>query len=265
MSWQSFVDAYDVKARLIPTVIVLLPVLWTAYYLWPALLSNPFLLAGSGITLLSSAYLASMCVRVLGVRFGLHFWRQDGGLPSTRLARMRDPFFQQEQKVRIQRSAFLRFGIRLLSLQEELSDPDEADRRIAAAFREVKEYLRQSNQPALLEKHNAEYAFARNLCGSRSMFVFFAIAGLILCGFNPGPVAMKITALYGSPHAWAFNVGCGLNLAFLLFGIVFGWILLPGMLRLHAECYARRAWVTFLTLSTEPASGDRPKARTSAA
>src|SRR5215471_11322404 len=109
MSWQSLVDPYDVKARLLPTVIVLLPTLWTAYYLWPALLGNPFLLAGSGITVLSCAYLVSMCIRLMGVRFGLKFWRQHGGLPSTRLARMRDPFLQQEQKVRIQRAVLRRF------------------------------------------------------------------------------------------------------------------------------------------------------------
>ena len=265
MSWQGFIDAYDVKARLIPTVIILLPVVWTAYYIWPALLSNPFVLAGSGTTLLSSAYLATMCVRVLGVRFGLHFWRRDGGVPSTRLARMRDPFLQHEQKTRIQRAVFLRFGIRLLPLQEELSNPDEADRRISAAFREVKECLRQSSQSSLLEKHNADYAFARNLCESRSVFIFFAAAGLILCGFNPGRIPMSANTFYELPHAWIFNVGCCLNLAFLLFGIIFGWLLLPGMLRLHAECYARRAWLTFLTLSTEVASENKSKSRTSAA
>lgn len=263
MSWQDFVDAYDVKARLIPSVIILLPVLWTIYYLAPTLLSSPFLLAGSGIMLLSSGYLVSMCVRVLGVRFGLHFWQQHGGLPSTQLARMRHPFLQKEQKVRIQRAVFLRFGIRLLSLPEELENPLEADRRIAAAFREVKAYLRQSGQPALLEKHNAEYAFARNLCGSRSVFVLFALAGLILCCLNPAWIPME--PLNMSPQGWSFNVGCALNVTFVVLGLIFGWVLLPRMLRLHAECYARRAWITFLIASTEPVSGDCSKVHTSAA
>ena len=240
MSWHEFIDGYDLKARVLPAAIILLPLVWTAYYLLPGILENPFLWAGSGLTWVALTYLATMCFRTLGVFYSKRLWRDCGGLPSTRMMRMRDRFLGQEQKSRIQIAVWNRFGIRLFSLAEERANPELADRRIVDAFREIKEALRQSGRSRLIDKHNAEYAFARNLCGSRMVLVCFAAIGAALCGWKNS-----------EPH-WRASLGCYVNIALLVAWLPLGWVILPRVMRLSADTYAERVWMTFLSVSSWP-------------
>jgi len=237
MRWQEFIDGYDWKARVIPTAITLLPLFCTVYYFPPRVLGNPFQLAGSSMLSFALIYLASMVFRDRGVRYAKQFWRERGGLPSTRFGRMRDSFLSQDQKNRIQLAVLHRFGIRLMSLEEECEYPVLADRRIADAFRQVKEFLRRCEGCGLVDKHGAEYGFARNLCGSRIIFVIQAASGVVICGFKSS-----------WPH-WTLTPGCLANLVLLVLWVPFAWLVLPRMLVLNADTYAGRAWVTFLSLA----------------
>jgi hypothetical protein len=133
--WSQFIDGYDWKARLIPTAILLFPVSCTIYYFFPGVLSNPLQLAGSSILAFAFVYLASMFFRDRGVRYAKQFWEERGGLPSTRFGRIRDSYLSADQKNRIQLAVLHRFGIRLMSLEEECEYPALADRRIMDAFR----------------------------------------------------------------------------------------------------------------------------------
>jgi hypothetical protein len=237
MRWHEFIDGYDWKARLIPTAILLVPSLSTIYYFFPGELSNPLQLAGSSVISLAVIYLASMFFRDRGVRYAKLFWDKRGGLPSTRFGRIRDPFLSADQKHRIQLAVLQRFGIRLLSFDEECEYPALADRKIIDAFREIKEFLRRFDGCGLVDKHGAEYGFVRNLCGSRIIFVIQSVSGIVICG-------LKNTWPY-----WNFTPGCWVNLVLLMLWIPFAWFVLPRMLILNAEAYAGRAWVTFLGLA----------------
>ena len=123
MRWQEFIDGYDWKARVIPTAIILLPLFWTFYYFYPGVLGSPLHLAGSSLLSFALIYLASMFFRDLGVRYARQFWNKRGGMPSTRFGRMRDSFLSHDQKKRIQLAVLNRFGIRLMSIQEECERP----------------------------------------------------------------------------------------------------------------------------------------------
>jgi len=237
MRWQEFIDGYDWKARLTPTAIIFLPSFSTVYYFYPRVISNPLQLAGSGFLFFALIYLASMFFRDRGVRFARKFWDERGGLPSTRYGRMRDPFLSADQKSRIQLAVLQRFGVRLMSLQEECESPVVADQKIMDAFREIKEFLRRWDGCGLVDKHAAEYGFARNLCGSRMIFVVQAFSGILICGFK------------GSWPHWTFTAGCLTNVVLLMLWLPFAWLILPGMLVLSADAYAGRAWVTFLSLA----------------
>ena len=234
MRWQEFVDSYDWKARLIPTGILLLPLFSTVYYFFPGMLASPLQLAGSSLVSFALIYLASMFFRDRGVRYGKQFWDKHGGLPSTRFCRIRDSHLSADQKNRIQLAVLQKFGIRLMSLEEECEAPQLADRKIMDAFREVKEFLRRCEGCGLVDKHGAEYGFVRNLCGSKMVFVVQAVSGFIVCGFK------------GKWPHWNLNNGSLANVVLLLFWVPFAWLILPGMLTLNAETYAGRAWVTFL-------------------
>jgi hypothetical protein len=240
MRWQEFVDGYDFKARLVPTAIILLPSFCTAYYFSPTVLSSPIQLAGSSMFAFALIYLASMFIRDKGVRYAKRFWRERGGLPSTRVGRMRDSFLSPDQKTRIHSAVFRRFGIALLSLEQESEYPALADRKIMNAFREIKEFLRRYDGCELIEKHSAEYGFVRNLCGSRFVFVVQAMIGVVICGFK------------GSWPHFTLTLGCAANLILLTLWLPFAWLVLPRMLTLSADIYARRVWVTFLSLPDEP-------------
>jgi hypothetical protein len=237
MRWQEFIDGYDWKARLIPTAILLFPLFCTIYYFFPGVLSSPLQLAGSSILAFAFLYLASMFFRDRGVRYAKQFWEERGGLPSTRFGRIRDSYLSADQKNRIQLAVLHRFGIRLMSLEEECEYPALADRRIMDAFREVKEFLRRCDGCGLVEKHGAEYGFVRNLCGSRLIFVVEAISGIVVCGFK------------GSWPHWTATSGCVVNVVLLALWVPFAWLVLPRMLMLNSEAYAGRAWVTFLSLA----------------
>jgi len=237
MRWQQFIDAYDWKARLVPTAILLLPLFSTAYYFYPQILSNPLQLAGSSLLSFALVYLASMFFRDLGVRYARKFWEERGGLPSTRFGRMRDSFLSHDQKNRIRLTLLTKFGIRLMSFEEECEYPALADRKIVDAFREIKELLRRRDACGLVEKHGAEYGFVRNLCGCRMIFVLQALGGVVLCGFK------------GKWPHWTFTPGCWANVVLLILWVPFAWLVLPRMLMLNADAYAERAWVTFLSLA----------------
>jgi hypothetical protein len=239
MRRQEFIDGYDWKARYIPTVILLAPLLCTAYYFYPGVLANPLRLAGSSLLSFAVIYLASMVFRDRGVRYARRFWEERDGLPSTRFGRMRDSFLSPAQKNRLHFVVLNRFGIRLLSPEEEREFSVLADRKIMDAFREIKEFLRRYDGCALVEKHGAEYGFVRNLCGSRAIFVLQAVGGVVLCGFK------------ASWPLWTLTPGCWVNAILLALWVPFAWLILPGMLMLTADAYAGRAWIAFLSVAQE--------------
>jgi len=239
MRWQEFIDGYDCKARLIPTAILLLPVFSTFYFFFPGVLGSPLQLAGSSLLSFAVVYSTSMFFRDRGVRYAWKFWEERDGLPSTRFARMRDLYLSADQKKRIQLAVVQRFGIRLMSLEEECEYPALADRKIMDAFREIKEVLRRCDGCGLVDKHGAEYGFVRNLCGSRMIFVVEAVSGIVICG------------LKSNWPRWTFTSGCVANIVLLIFWVPFAWFVLPRMLMLSADTYAGRAWVTFLGLAEE--------------
>jgi hypothetical protein len=248
MRWQQFIDAYDWKARLIPTAILLLPLFSTIYCYYPSVFGSPLQLAGSSLLIFALIYMASMFFRDLGVRYAKKFWKQRGGLPSTRFGRMRDSFLSHDQKNRIQLMILNRFGIKLMSFEEECKYPAIADRRIMDAFREIKEFLRR-RRCELVDKRGAEYGFVRNLCGSRMIFVVQAISGIVICGFKGN-----------WPH-WNLTSGCWTNVVLLTFWVPFAWLVLPRMLMLNADAYAECAWVTFLSLAEGTSKKSRPTTR----
>jgi hypothetical protein len=178
-----------------------------------------------------------MCFRDLGVRYARKFWEERGGLPSTRFGRMRDSFLSYDQKDRIHLAVVNRFGIKLMSFEEECEFPSLADRKIMDAFREIKEFLRRCDRCGLVDKHGAEYGFVRNLCGSRTIFAVQAVGGIVMCGFKGN-----------WPH-WTLTLGSWANVILLTLWLPFAWLVLPRMLVLNADAYAGRAWVTFLSLA----------------
>jgi len=236
MKLEDVIDGYDFKARVLPAVINLVPALITIYYCFPSLYETPVQVTGSGLVSIAVVYLSSMLMRYLGLRVQGSLWKSWGGAPSTRFLRWRDSHFSVEQKIRIRKALSNLFNVHLLTEEQEVKNRYNADQIIEKAFLEVKEFLRQHQSATFLDKHNAEYGFARNLYGGRFVFAGSAILGVILCG------------LFFGKHFWIFNVGVGLNLVLIAIWVPIGWLLLPDMVKRSADTYAERAWLTFLKI-----------------
>ena len=66
MGFDDFLDPYEFKAMTIPSVITLLPVLSTVYFLCPKMATDPVLFAGSGGIALALVYLCGMILKNMG-------------------------------------------------------------------------------------------------------------------------------------------------------------------------------------------------------
>lgn len=238
LSISDFFDSYDLKARWCPALIVLLPAFITIFGCFPTVTSSPALTISSGTTSLALAYFAAMLVRELGARSQVQLWEEWGGPPSTRFLRFRDGRLSEALKGRIRQQIYEQFQIRLGSRELEGTNPQAADQAIEQAFKRVREFLRGNDKASLVDKHNAEYGFARNLYGSRWVLVILASVGLLAAGFTTG-------------GKWTPNAVAGIDFFVLATWIPVGFQLIPTMLKRNAENYAEKAWLTFAELNNE--------------
>lgn len=242
MDIPSFFDAYELRARYFPAVLLAAPLLTTVQISFPgAQESVGALIEKAGIAL-ALVYVLSLYVRHAGRRVQPRLWTAWNGAPSTRFARWRDPTLSQSQKKLLHTSVDVNFGMKLATSAEEAGDKGRADSLISEAFDRVRGYLRTYDASGLVAKQNAEYGALRNLFGVRSVFTIESAACLIVS-------LILWFAFRKSPYLWAAGGAC----AYLVVGVLAGWHLLPRMVALAAETYARNAWLTFLEIANRKA------------
>lgn len=234
MELLSIFDAYDRKARVLPSLIVLLPVLCTTFLSFPQVEHSPIFIAGSGVVSVALIYFFSHVVRSLGAIAEPALWESWGGPPSTRMVRWRDRTLADATKVQLRLAVEAHCGIRLPSMDVEAANPGTADQFINDAFRQVREFLRLSDEEGLWQKHNVEYGFARNLFGSRWLFIVLAVLSISVCA-----VAAQLNDSVSLSRCAALNAFLILMWLPFMFGI------LPQMVKHAADRYAERAWLTF--------------------
>jgi hypothetical protein len=145
---EKFLDPYELKARIAPGLILMLPFLAAATYAAPVLSSWSLFAAGSVCTL-ALLYGLSLVVRVRSKAIEPHLWDAWGGPPSTRFMRYRDSTFGPDLKLSIQGALAREFSARLLNPSDEAKHPGRADMAIFDAFRHVRQYLRQHDPGGL--------------------------------------------------------------------------------------------------------------------
>lgn len=94
-------DAYEVRARAAPTLIVSLPAIAALLLFVYSISRSLAQLVGSGIVLLVVIYALSFLVRHLGKRIQPGLYESWGGLPSMRFMRWRDDHFDDETKTEL--------------------------------------------------------------------------------------------------------------------------------------------------------------------
>jgi hypothetical protein len=215
-------DAYERKARFFPAFLVGLPVVVFVMSLkldgegWVLKL----LVAGGAGTALVVA-LAHMS-SAAGNRFGKKFWEARGGLPTMRWLRAADKTHSTQQK---QQWYLAIKKLTALDIPQSVADhPDEEDAIIDDAIRQLRYSIRGKALAKMVDKHNEEYGFARNLAGLRWPMLGTSLLAAIGCGV-----------------AWKFDhgsvTGCVFAACLLAYAVVmFFW--LPGYVERAGVRYA---------------------------
>jgi Flp pilus assembly protein TadB len=175
LNFLKLADAYERKARLSPAVVTILPAIVLILSLkignesWvPKLLATGGV---GGVLLVALSQFASAA----GNRFSDKFWPPKGGLPTLRWLRAGDAGHSTAQKQQWYAAIKQLTG---LDIAETLvAKPNEEDAIIEDAIRQVRYKLRGKAVAKMLDIHNQEYGFARNLAGLRWVMIGFAALG----------------------------------------------------------------------------------------
>ena len=163
-------DGYVWKARILVTVVVLLPV-WVILPWFTATvgmqgnpwLRNTFVVAGL-------TALGSMLVRQLGLIAERKLKMEWGGFPTTAIMRWSDANRSTVWKERMHGLVHNKLGLILHDREQEELNHAEADQRIREAFDKIRTVIWGKKD---LPSHtaNVDYGFARNLYGCRWLWL----------------------------------------------------------------------------------------------
>jgi hypothetical protein len=229
-----FLDPYDLKARIVPGLILVFPILIDALYAAPILNSWPIFTA-TGVCGFALVYALGQLASALGERIQSRLWESWGGPPSTRFMRHRDSFFTENLKRLIYKQIPQTLSMPLMTEDEEARDSQQADKEINGAFLRVKDYLRENDSRGLWFTHNVEYGFCRNLLGLRVLWIIVSLAAIafaVVHGIRTGHTPINPAAV----------MDC---LSLVCAGYI-GWTILPGATKRAADQYAESAWLAFL-------------------
>lgn len=215
-------DSYERRARFFPAFIVVLPIIVFAMSLrlpddgW---VKKILITGGAGSALVVAlAHMASAA----GNRFGDAFWKKRNGLPTVRWLRVSDTDHSSQQKQQWYENIKRLTG---LDIQEAVATkPHEEDAIITDGIRQLRYQIRGKAMAKMVDKHNEEYGFARNLAGLRWLMLGSAIVATLGCGF-----------------AWRFDrgsvIGCIIAGCLLVYAaVMFFW--LPSYVGRAGERYA---------------------------
>jgi len=175
-------DRYERKARLLPGLL---------------LAAGPALTAGALIQELSAWYTAVGAV--IGVEFLAaivlgHYarargrateeslWASWGGPPTTRWLRPNDTSCSDQQKSKWRAAIKRQTGMTIPASVPKDGKDASIDQAIAEATRQLRYALRSKSNAAILQSHNEDYGFARNLYGVRFLWVTLALLCVAGCG-----------------------------------------------------------------------------------
>ncbi|RJR25709.1 MAG: hypothetical protein C4582_03130 [Desulfobacteraceae bacterium] len=232
-------DPYDIKARYAPGLIVALPfliTLWTSFHTEAQALSGPL---GGAISIIIW-YLLSVSVRFCGKRIEEKLWKSWGGAPSSVIVSWSDKRLGDALKAKYHKMAERVLGMPMPDMDLEKADSHESLYLIDQAFARIKGILRQCDKDGLWSVVNAEYGFARNLYGSRLLWLSISIL----------MTAASATLVYLSYDNLKL-IGLIINLLNLFCCVLVGWYVLPKLAKDIGFRYAEHAWESFCNIAEQ--------------
>jgi hypothetical protein len=224
-------DRYTIQARLLPVVIVFLPLCIAITSLFPLKELGWGLLTGS-ITGLACMVFLSQIGRDLGKKKEPSLFKLWGGTPTTLIMRFHNTWLNEESLARYHRKLSALVNVPQPTKELEEANPTEADKAYTTFVDYLKSKTRSPDQFSMVIEENINYGFRRNLWGMRAVGILISATSVLLplspllVNFEVGWSLTKVNA-----------IACAINVCFLIL-----WLLRisTDWVKLAATAYAER-------------------------
>ena len=249
-----FSDLYTLRARVQPTIMVALPVIFVVYALLPDYVL--FVTAFFGLLGVAGGNdIVAHTGRERGSKKQDSLWASWDGPPTTRLLRHRRLLGDITLAPELRRQIEEWIGYPLPTEQEEKADPEWADAKYVKAVASLINATRDTSKFPLVFAENANYGFRRNLWGLRPIGTPIAVV-LVLVSWT-----LLLLNLWGRPWPdpwWDVFVNFDSRaLIWILVGsantaIGAVWIFLvkPSWVKIASDTYAKQLMRSVQTLKS---------------
>lgn len=247
-------DPYERKARVIPGLLVALPLLVPLLCVYGA--KHPILTGVIGLLGSCGAiYALASVARGRGKMLEETLVKKWGGMPTTIALRHRDKFLDSISKQRYHTAITSKLGVVMPTAEEESANPDKADDIYVGATKRLRELTRSNKQ--LLLKENIAYGFHRNMLAMKPVGIVSCILG-VLYGLLIAKVLQVAPPHFDPLHFADPGLAAGLSLVVSL-ALLAAWLLYfdHEAVRRMGFVYAERL---FECLPVLPSSAPRKKA-----
>lgn len=202
-------DPYELKARIFPGLLVMLPLLVPLICVFGA--KNPTLTAVVGLVGGCGAiYGIASVARGRGKAVEERLVAEWGGMPTTLMLQHRDTSLEASSRALYHNLFRTKLGMALPTAAEEQADPAAADDKYKGAVRQLREATR-GKPYSLLLKENIAYGFHRNMRGVRSLGWIASTLGIVIGLYMSGAIVFDPIGF--RPMALAhLSLGAGLTL-----------------------------------------------------
>lgn len=252
MNWTAIsnklLDPYEVKARLFPGLLVLLPAILFFALLYgrksPEVAGLGAILAACG-----GPYLLSSFVRTWGLRAQERLIQEWGAQPSTIMLRHRDTVLSEHTKLRYRILAASHLKIVMPCADQERNDPTAADRSYMAAADALRPLTNDRKEFPFVFRELVAYGFNRNAYGSRWFGLGVAICTMLatLTHANALRLDSRYLDVSGIDNAHVIVLVLAVATAFL-------WCVhfTADTVRLSGFSYSRRLWEALEQVAKKP-------------
>ncbi|WP_284140622.1 hypothetical protein [Virgibacillus sp. LDC-1] len=195
MNLDVVLNTYERRARYLPAVLTISPIIIWLYLWFPDIRS----LEGALISLIVGLGISiplSILARTLGKKKQDKLLVKWGALPATLILRNNDKYLNKETKNRYHQRLKLLTGIDLPTHEKELEDPVDAQQKFDSCIDYLRQRTRDKVKYSLIFNENVSYGQARNLLGLKPI-------GILICTIL---IAIQFFTIYK-------NYGVGLNIS----------------------------------------------------
>jgi hypothetical protein len=253
-------DPYDIKARLLPGLLVLLPAILYFALLYGT--KNPMVMGlGSVLVACGGPCLLSSFVRTWGQRAQDRLFRRWGAQPSTILLRHRDATLPDPTKRRYRELAAARLGVVMPSAEDELKDPAQADLAYAAAADALRPQTIDRKAFPFVFKELVAYGFNRNAHGSRWVGLGVAVVTGVATVAHAGALTLQ-------PPYWRNPALDNAHIVVLVLALTMAVLWCAHFtgetVRLAGVSYAKRLWEALDQVPKKPTRVQRKPSKSAA-